>query len=157
MSGITYFWTKVDVKQKTRFETMQCFLCLHVLFRVADTLARNSNRNMTWHNAKYRGADNHSKHAKAQRKACFALQQCWLSVGALKVYGSDKRIPQKSILKYSLWYQAYFHQFSLKKYWPTIFFIIFFLTPPFTGVCENQLRYRETPIFSSGRHTGYPR
>jgi hypothetical protein len=60
-----------------------CFSCLRVLFRVADTIARNTNRNTTWHKAKYRGADNHSKHAKAQWKACFALKQCWLSVGAL--------------------------------------------------------------------------
>jgi hypothetical protein len=70
-----------DGKQKTRFETMCCISCLSVLFRVADTLARNTNRNTTWRNAKYKGADNHSKHAKAQWKACFALKQCWLSVG----------------------------------------------------------------------------
>jgi hypothetical protein len=76
-----------DGQQNTRFETTRYFSCWRVLFRVADTLARNTNRHTTWRNAKYRGADNHSKHAKAQWKACFVLKQCWLSVVALSVYG----------------------------------------------------------------------
>jgi hypothetical protein len=85
-----------DGKQKTRFETTRCFSCLRILFRVEDTLFRNTNRNTTWRNAKYRGADNYSKHAKAQWKACFALKQYWLSVGALCDTDPDVTIRHRS-------------------------------------------------------------